>query len=291
MDGSSPHVRIRVTGRLDAPWASCFDGLDVHHDPDGSTVLSGTLVDQAALHGLLGRLRDTGATVAGLRVGTAAPPQPPHGAVAQRRSCQDPTVSRPLDGIVWPVRTLRLELRPAAPRDVAATWRYRRLDEVTRWITRAPLDRESYARDFVDPQRLAATIVVSAGAQVVGDLMLRVEDAWAQAEVAAAARGVQAELGWVLDPAVRGRGYATEAVEAVLRVCFEELGLRRVHARCFAANDASWRLMERVGMRRESHTVQESLHRSGQWYDGVGYGMLAGEWRGARGRAQPGGRP
>ncbi len=51
-------------------------------------------------------------------------------------------------------------------------------------------------------------------------------------------------------------------------------------ANCFAANDASWRLMERVGMRRELHTVRESLHRSGQWPDGMGYALLADEWRG-----------
>ena len=38
--------------------------------------------------------------------------------------------------------------------------------------------------------------------------------------------------------------------------------------------------MERVGMRRELHTVRESLHRSGQWPDGMGYALLADEWRG-----------
>ena len=66
----------------------------------------------------------------------------------------------------------------------------------------------------------------------------------------------------------------------LLRVCFDELGLRRVTADCFAANEASWRLMERVGMRREVHTLRESLHRSGEWLDGLGYALLADEWRG-----------
>ncbi len=49
-------------------------------------------------------------------------------------------------------------------------------------------------------------------------------------------------------------------------------------ANCFAATDASWRLMERVGMRREAYMVRESLHRSGEWLDGVGYALLADEW-------------
>ena len=48
-----------------------------------------------------------------------------------------------------------------------------------------------------------------------------------------------------------------------------DLGLRRVYAQCFEANTASWRLMEKLGMRRERHTRRESLHHSGQWLDGV----------------------
>ena len=108
--------------------------------------------------------------------------------------------------------------------------------------------------------------------------MLAVEDAWAQAEVADQARGVQADLGWVLHPDHAGHGYATEAVRQLLRLCFEDLGLRRVTASCFADNTASSRLMERVGMRRELHSVRDSLHRSGEWLDGYAYAVLAEEW-------------
>jgi len=109
-----------------------------------------------------------------------------------------------------------------------------------------------------------------------------VSDAWAQAEVVEQARGVQAELGWALHPDHAGQGYATEAVRELIRICFEDLGLRRVTAGCFADNEASWRLMERVGMRREQYAVAESLHRSGAWLDGLGYALLADEWRGLR---------
>ena len=114
---------------------------------------------------------------------------------------------------------------------------------------------------------------------VIGDLMVAVQDAWAQAEVTERAHGVQAELGCGLDPGHSGRGYAAEAVREVLRICFEDLGLRRVTADCFAANVASWRLMERVGMRREAYTVRDSLHRSGAWLDGMAYALLQEEWR------------
>ena len=91
--------------------------------------------------------------------------------------------------------------------------------------------------------------------------------------------GVQAELGWALRPEETGKGYATEAVEAALRICFEDLELRRVAASCFAANTASYRLMERVGMRREACTTKDSLHPSGEWMDGYSYAILADEWR------------
>jgi hypothetical protein len=51
---------IRLTGHLDGRWTDWFDGLAVGHDSDGTTVISGQIVDQAALHGLLQRVRDLG---------------------------------------------------------------------------------------------------------------------------------------------------------------------------------------------------------------------------------------
>jgi len=127
----------------------------------------------------------------------------------------------------------------------------------------------------VDPASLAKTLIVELEGEVIGDLMLAVEDAWAQTEIAQQAQGALADLGWVLHPDHAGHGYATEAVRELIRLCFEDLGLRRVTANCFADNTASWRLMERVGMRRETYAVKESLHRSGEWLDTMGYGLLA----------------
>jgi RimJ/RimL family protein N-acetyltransferase len=198
-----------------------------------------------------------------------------------------------LDDVAWPVRTDRLRIRPALATDLDATWRYRRLDSVCRWMTTFPATRAAYGAMMEDPERLAKTLVVERdghGGPVVGDLMLAVEDAWSQSEVAAQARGVQAEIGWCLDPAYAGQGLATEACEALVRLCFETLGLRRVTANCFADNERSWRLMERLGMRREVHTVRESLHRSGRWLDGYGYALLADEWRANRDRRLSAGR-
>ena len=186
----------------------------------------------------------------------------------------------PLDAVTWPVRTARLSLRRTTPDDLEATWEYRGLAEVGRWLTSASSTVDEYRATFEDPERLAMLLVVELDGAVIGDLMVKVGDAWAQAEVKEQARGVQAELGWVIHPDHTGHGYASEAVRELLRLCFDELHLRRVTADCFADNEASWRLMERVGMRREVHTLQESLHRSGEWLDGLGYALLADEWRG-----------
>jgi hypothetical protein len=56
----SGHYEIRLAGRLDAHWAVWFDGLTVSQEMDGTTVLSGPIADQAALHGVLQRVRDLG---------------------------------------------------------------------------------------------------------------------------------------------------------------------------------------------------------------------------------------
>ena len=134
---------------------------------------------------------------------------------------------RNLSAVAWPVRTARLVLRPATPDDVESTWQIRRVPSVSQWLTSAAFDRGEYADTFVEPERLAKTLVVELNGAVIGDLMLAIQDAWAQTEIADPARGVQAELGWVIDPAHAGRGLATEAARALLRICFGDLGLRR----------------------------------------------------------------
>ena len=51
---------IRLKGHLDSRWAAWFDGLNLTNDSDGTTSISGQVVDQAALHGLLQKVRDVG---------------------------------------------------------------------------------------------------------------------------------------------------------------------------------------------------------------------------------------
>ncbi|MFK3676972.1 GNAT family N-acetyltransferase [Microbacterium sp. NPDC090218] len=192
----------------------------------------------------------------------------------------DPRIPEP-----WPTRTPRLQIRRATPADIEVMWDWRRLPEVNRWLGLAPETLDAFRERYLDPERLASLYLVEllpegeGSAPVpIGDIMVRRGDGWAQLEVESDAKGVEAELGWVLDPAYTGHGYATEAIRAVIDVCFGPLGLRRVHAGCFADNEPSWRLMERLGMRREEFSRKTALHRSGEWLDGMNYGLLAEEW-------------
>jgi RimJ/RimL family protein N-acetyltransferase len=256
---TATRYELRVAGHLDDRWADWFGDVTITRHDDGTTSLAVPVADQAQLHGLLAGVRDLGASLVSLRT---EDPQPA-------------TLRHPL-------HTERLTLRPAAEADVEPTWTYRRLEQVGEWLSGTPVDLDGYRSTFLEPARLASTVVVelngSAARVVVGDLMLRLEDAWAQTEVRDRAKGTQVELGWVLDPRHTGHGYATEAVRELLRYSFDDLGVRRVVAGCFAANEASWRLMERVGMRRETYAVRDALHRSGAWLDSLVYAILADEW-------------
>lgn len=178
----------------------------------------------------------------------------------------------------WPITTPRLTLRRAVPDDVDAVWSYRRLASVSRWLGSAHPDVAAFADDFTRRLPMTLVIIRSEDGVIIGDLMLRITDGWAQRDVAVRAHFVQAELGWVLAPDHLGQGYATEAVRALIDFCFGALALRRVTANCFAANESSWRLMERLGMRRESHSRSDALHRELGWQDGYGYALLADEW-------------
>lgn len=184
-----------------------------------------------------------------------------------------------LADLTWPKRTARLSLRLAVEDDLAPMWEYRHLDAVGMWMTDASKDLDVFITKAAADDRLADTIIVEVDGRLVGDLMVRVESPWSQGEVAEQAKDTQAEIGWCLDPAVQGGGFGTESAVELLRIGFADLGLRRLTAQCFADNEPSWRIMERIGMRREAYNVKDSLHRSGAWMDGMLYALLADEWR------------
>jgi RimJ/RimL family protein N-acetyltransferase len=88
----------------------------------------------------------------------------------------------------------------------------------------------------------------------------------------------QGEIGWALSVDYRGNGYATEAARALISYGFEKLDLHRIFADTSNINVPSWKMMERLGMRREGH-YRESEFRDDQWIDVLVYAILADEWR------------
>lgn len=69
---------IRLDGHLGDHWSAWLGGLSIAHDDDGTSVLRGVVADQAALHGLLARIRDLGADLISIMpVGTGSPDSQP----------------------------------------------------------------------------------------------------------------------------------------------------------------------------------------------------------------------
>lgn len=88
----------------------------------------------------------------------------------------------------------------------------------------------------------------------------------------------EAVIGYIVDPRWWGRGVGGGLARGLLAAAFGSLGLRRATASCHADNQASVRILEGLGMRREQHGVSSSWHAELGWVDGYQYAMLATEW-------------
>lgn len=87
----------------------------------------------------------------------------------------------------------------------------------------------------------------------------------------------QGEIGYALHRDYRGSGYASEAARALMDYAFTELGLHRIYAETRADNTASWKVMERLGMKREAR-FRKMVREDGHWWDLVVYAVLTDEW-------------
>ncbi|MGC5051440.1 GNAT family N-acetyltransferase [Micromonospora sp. DT48] len=173
--------------------------------------------------------------------------------------------------------TERLVLRPVDDTDVDRILEYRNLPEVKHWLLSTDVDperfRASWRRAADDPND--HSVAVTLDGTVIGTVSFDVVDGMGQPGMPPR---TEALLGYVFDPAYGGRGYATEAVTAMVAHAFDQLGIRRITAGCFADNLASVRILEKLGMRREQHGVGDSWHAELGWVDGYTYAILAHEW-------------
>jgi len=93
---------------------------------------------------------------------------------------------------------------------------------------------------------------------------------------------VEPEIGWSVHRKYWRQGFATEMGKVLLHLGFDMLGLRRIIAGCNARNQASYRIMERIGMRKEAHFVKAQLGNSAlnhEWCDRFQYAILREEWK------------
>ncbi|MEC5303542.1 GNAT family protein [Bacillus thuringiensis] len=88
------------------------------------------------------------------------------------------------------------------------------------------------------------------------------------------------EIGFTLSPEYQGKGYATEAVCALLNYIFHSLRKHKVIAFSDVRNNKSISVLERVGLRREGHLLQNYMLK-GQWIDEYQYSILKSEWNDA----------
>lgn len=178
----------------------------------------------------------------------------------------------PMKTVSLPLHTDRLTLRPHVINDAQPLQAIYEQREVARFLLDEPWTSEVAAtkvaerilRTDLAGDAGALSLVIDLDGVVIGDVMLWLTDR---------ERGV-AEIGWVLDPAYSGRGFAREAARALLDAGFTSVSLHRIAAQMDARNDGSAKLAESLGMRREAHFRQDWWNK-GEWTDTVVYGILA----------------
>jgi RimJ/RimL family protein N-acetyltransferase len=174
------------------------------------------------------------------------------------------------------IETTRLRLRPfIVPDDVAAVHAFQSRDEVARWLYWEPRDEDEVRAvlesHLTRTRESGVVLAIERDGELIGHANLSVGD------------HRQGEVGFIVDPAHQGHGYATEAAEAMLELGFETYDLHRIIGRLEPRNTASARVLERLGMRKEAHLIENEWVK-GEWQSEAVYAILAREWREARGR-------
>ncbi|WP_337000937.1 MULTISPECIES: GNAT family N-acetyltransferase [unclassified Microbacterium] len=178
----------------------------------------------------------------------------------------------------YPIRTDRLLLRPIVPTDAEAMHVYKSDPDAVRYVPYPPLTLADVE------QRIATTWSNTVFTREGDAVALAVEERESGALVGDVVLFWRSEtdrcgeVGYIFDPGAGGRGYATEAVAALLALGFDGLGLHRIVARLDERNTSSARVAERLGFRREARFVESEWFK-GEWTTLLVYALLADEWR------------
>lgn len=175
-----------------------------------------------------------------------------------------------------PIETERLRLRHFAVRDLEAFLAYRNDPDVARyqgWDTTSREQSEEFIAEMNGlepgtPDRwFQFALALKSNDALIGDIGFRTDEGQRQGMV-----------GYTLAQAYQRQGYMTEALRVVLKMAFEDMDMHRVIAMVDPRNTPSWKLLERLGFRREGHFIEHWMNK-GEWVDDYQYALLQREWK------------
>jgi RimJ/RimL family protein N-acetyltransferase len=172
------------------------------------------------------------------------------------------------------METGRLSIRPFKSDDWPDLYEYLSQEEVVRYEPYGVFTEKAARREALRRSRDSAfwAVCLKDGGKLIGNLYLAKQefDTW--------------ELGFVFNQNYHGNGYATEAAFALIDDVFKNRRAHRVTALCNPLNAPSWKLLERLCMRREGHLLQNVYFKKDEagrplWVDTFEYGILSCEWQ------------
>jgi aminoglycoside 6'-N-acetyltransferase len=235
---------IRVEEALNGHWSTWFEGLEIQRVM-GQTVLSGSLPDQSALHGVLEKVRDLGLhLVAVCRVGDE-----------QRETATT------VDGMI--LQGERMLMRRGRPDDVETLARIRREPKVARWW--GDFEPDELHREFVDSPD---GFVIEVDGEIVGGIQYSEEDEPLYRHAA---------IDVFVTSSRHALGFGSDAIRTLARYLFDERGHHRLTIDPATSNVTAIRAYERVGFRKVGVMRQYERGPDGSWRDGLLMDMLRGE--------------
>ncbi|WP_052380200.1 MULTISPECIES: GNAT family N-acetyltransferase [unclassified Pseudoalteromonas] len=173
------------------------------------------------------------------------------------------------------IETPRLIIRCMKMSDLSDSFEHRSCADVNKFIT-VPLTYEQTKvrlEQAVKPwyanenEKLGLAIELKKEKKLIGELMFKYTNL-------ASSVG---EVGYRLNNQYQKCGYAFEAVHALYSHLFQQMNVHKLTAQCLVDNDASWKLMEKLGMKKEG-TLRAHYKISEKWFDGFCYGILNKEF-------------
>jgi RimJ/RimL family protein N-acetyltransferase len=172
---------------------------------------------------------------------------------------------------IEPLETPRLLIRQFEPGDWAAVHAYMSDPAVTEFLPQGLLNEQqtqAFVAENAGDEASNFALVLKPGGELIGHMPFH---PWYAPRTF--------EVGWAVHRTHQRQGYATEAARELLRHGFHDLGLHRIIATCQPQNAPSWRVAEKLGMRREAHFQQCIQRDDSTWWDEYFYALLGEEWR------------